>query len=75
MKRAKKLWSALLAVLVVLSMACPMALAADEYYLTWDEYKEANGVSSWDYNLQAQVIAEVANHAVELYAAGETDEA
>ena len=75
MKITKKLWCALLAVLVVLSMACPFALAADEYYLTWDEYKEANGIESWDYNLQAQVIAEVANHAVELYAAGETDEA
>ena len=75
MKRTKKLWCALLAVLVVLSTACPLALAADGYYLTWDEYKEANGVTAWDYNLQAQVIAEVANHAVELYAAGETDEA
>ncbi len=75
MKITKKLCCALLAVLVVLSMACPFALAADEYYLTWDEYKEANGVESWDYNLQAQVIAEVANHAVELYAAGENDEA
>ena len=75
MKITKKLWCALLAVLVVLSMTCPMALAADEYYLTWDEYKEANGIESWDYNLQAKVIAEVANHAVELYAAGENDEA
>ena len=75
MKRSRKLWCAFLAVLVVLSVAAPIALADGSYYLTWDEYKEANNVSVWDYNDQAAAIAEVANHAVELYAAGETDEA
>ena len=66
----------LLAFLLVFSMAGFSALADDgTYYLTWDEYKEANGIETWNYNDQAAVIAAVANHAVELYAAGETDEA
>ena len=44
-------------------------------YLTWEEHKEANGISSWDYNVMAQAIAGVANHAYELYVAGEKEEA
>ena len=63
-----------LALLLAMTLAVP-AFAAEGYYLTWDEYKEANNVESWNYNDQAAVIAEVANHAVELYAAGEKDEA
>ena len=65
---------AALAFVLTFALAMP-ALAAEGYYLTWDEYKEANNVESWNYNDQAAVIAEVANHAVELYAAGEKDEA
>ena len=45
------------------------------YFLTWDEYVEAYGVEAWNYNDQAAVISGVAYHAVELYAAGEKDEA
>ena len=45
------------------------------YLLTWDEFKEVYGISGWNYNDQAVVISDLANHAVELYAAGETDEA
>ena len=76
MKRTHRLGCILLVALLVLTAFGPAALAADEtYYLTWDEYVEANGVTSWNYNDQAYVIAGVANHAVELYAAGESDEA
>ena len=77
MTRAKRAAALLLAVLLVMSLAGPVALAAgnDVYYLTWDEYKEANQITSWNYNDQAAVIAAVANHAVELYAAGNADEA
>ena len=45
------------------------------YYLSWDEYKEASGVTEWNYNDQAAVISGLADHAVELYEAGEKDEA
>ena len=77
MKIQSKLLCALLAVLVLVSFAAPVTALADgeAYYLTWDEYKEANAISSWNYNDQAAVIAGVANHAVELYEAGEVDEA
>ena len=63
-----------LAALLVLTLAMP-AFAADGYFLTWDEYKEAYGIENWNYHDQAVAIAGVANHAVELYEAGETDEA
>lgn len=63
-----------LAALLVLTLAMP-AFAADGYYLTWDEYKTAHGIENWNYHDQAAAIAEVSNHAVELYEAGETDEA
>lgn len=53
----------------------PYAAELETYYLSWDEYKEAAGVTEWNYNDMASVIAGVANHAVELYAAGNTDEA
>ena len=51
--------------------------AEDEetYYLTWEEYKTAEGIDKWNYNDMAQVIAGVAEHAYDLYVAGETDEA
>ncbi|MBR1780368.1 MAG: FTR1 family iron permease [Oscillospiraceae bacterium] len=75
MRSLRRFGCALLSVLIVLSLAIPFALAADEVYLTWDEYVEANNVTSWNYNDQAVVIAEVANHAVELYEAGEREEA
>ena len=77
MTSAKRLAALLLAALLVMSLAGPAALAAgaEGYYLTWDEYKEANQITSWNYNDQAAVIAAVANHAVELYAAGNLDEA
>ena len=53
----------------------PYAAEEETYYLSWDESKEAYGIEQWNYNDLAAVIAGVANHAVELYAAGEKDEA
>ena len=70
----RRLSSLALALLLAAALAIP-AFAAEGYYLTWDEYKAANGIESWNYNDQAVAIAEVANHAVELYAAGENEEA
>ena len=76
MKQMHRFGCCLLAFLLVLSVTCFSALAdGGTYYLTWDEYQQANDVKSWNYNDQAAVIADVANHAVELYAAGETEEA
>ncbi len=63
-----------LAALLVFVLAAS-AFAADGYYLTWDEYKSAHGIENWNYHDQAAAIAEVSNHAVELYEAGEADEA
>ena len=45
------------------------------YLLTWDEFKEVYGIATWNYNDQAVVISDLADHAVELYAAGNADEA
>ena len=80
MCQLKRIAAMLLAVMVLAAgMPAEIVWAASgeeqAYYLTWDEYMEANGISDWDYNIQAKAIAEVANHAVELYAAGESDEA
>ena len=64
---------------VVFAMLLPASAVpvyADEaYYLTWDEYKSANGIDSWNYNDMAKAIAGVADHAYELYEAGENEEA
>ncbi len=79
-----KRWASLLcAMLIALLAVAPISMVpvfADEadqttYYLEWDEFKEANGVTDWNYNDLADAIAGVANHAVDLYAAGELDEA
>lgn len=70
----RRLSGVALAALLVFVLAAP-AFAADGYYLTWDKYKAAHGIENWNYHDQAAAIAEVSNHAVELYAAGETDEA
>ncbi len=51
------------------------AVVLDTYYLEWDACREALGITDWNYNDLASVIAGVANHAVELYAAGEMEDA
>ena len=70
-------FSCILLALTVLLPAGGNIVFADgeDVYLTWDEYMEANGVSDWYYNDQAEVIAEVADHAVSLYEAGQNEEA
>jgi len=77
MKKTRRIGCLLFVILLALTAVAPAALAdGDEtYYLTWEEYKDAYGIESWNYNDQAAVIAAVARHAVELYAAGEKDEA
>ena len=67
------------AVLIVLAGMLPADLVSaqeeETVYLTWDEYKEARGVENWNYNDLAYAITGVANHTVDLYAAGKKDEA
>ena len=78
MKKIRLLFSYLLICMMLLA-AFPVTVLAtdgeDAVYLTWDEYKEAEGVTSWNYNDMAQVIAQVAEHAYNLYVAGQGDEA
>ena len=74
MNMMRRLSGLALVLLMMLALAAP-AFAAEGYYLTWDEYKEAHGIDNWNYHDQAAAIAEVSNHAVELYEAGEKDEA
>ena len=66
----------LFAVVLCGRVVFPVQVQAEEqYYLTWDEYKEATGTESWNYNDQAAVITDVANYAVQLYADGDADQA
>ncbi|MBO5573542.1 MAG: FTR1 family iron permease, partial [Clostridium sp.] len=46
-----------------------------DYYLTLDEFKEGYGVTDLNYNDLALVIKSVADHAVELYKAGDKEQA
>ena len=75
MKKKRLLGALLLVLLLLAALPAGLAYADETYYLTWDEYQAANGIESWNYNDQAAVIAGVANHAVELYAAGQNEEA
>ncbi|MDO4407979.1 MAG: FTR1 family protein [Eubacteriales bacterium] len=77
MEKIRRMFCAMLAAVFVLTLSAQVAFADDTetYYLTWEEYMAANGVTDWNYNDLAAVIAGVANHAVDLYEAGETDEA
>ena len=79
MKLFRRLACMVLAATIALTLATQLsiasAMAEDTYYLTWEEYMQANGVTDWNYNDLAAVIAGVANHAVDLYEAGEKDEA
>ena len=79
MKLFRRLACMVLAATIALTLATQLsiasAMAEETYYLTWEEYMQANGVTDWNYNDLAAVIAGVANHAVDLYEAGENDEA
>lgn len=76
MKRLKSLVCAF--VVLALFAAMPLtAFAATEgqTYKTWDEYAEANGITEKNWNVVADAIDTVINRAVELYEAGDKDEA
>ena len=77
MKRFGMLLCAMLVVLAaVFAPVSALPASADEaYFLSWDEYKEAKGIGSWNYNDIADAIESVADHALELYGAGSLDEA
>ena len=77
MNKICRLFCAMLAAVFILTISSQVAFAddAETYYLTWEEYMEANGVTDWNYNDLAAVIAGVANHAVDLYEAGDKDQA
>ena len=76
-KKGLTVFCSILLALTVLLPAGGIRVFAEgeEVFLTWDEYVEANGVTDWNYNDQAEVIAEVADHAVSLYEAGQKEEA
>lgn len=74
-KKIRRVVCALAVAVCVLSLTAQAVMADENYYLTWDEYKEAGGLTDWNYNDMAIAIGAVADHAVELYEAGEKDEA
>ena len=65
----------LLVVLVFLVVVPSFASAEDTYYLTWEEYVAANEIESWNWNDAADAIEIIANHAIELYEAGDQETA
>lgn len=81
MTLGKKRWLSVLCMMLLLTAcllpAMGQSAAAEEtqHYLTWDEYKSARAIDSWDYNVQAEAIADTANYAVELYTAGDRETA
>ena len=46
---------------------------ADDYYSSWDEYAQANGLSSYSYNDITDAIEEVLGYAVDAYASGDSE--
>ena len=47
----------------------------EKFYLTWKEYTEAHGIDKWNWNDAAIAIEKVANHAADLYEAGDSKNA
>ena len=72
---SRRILSAILAILILCGSFPSLIHADGEVYLTWDEYMEANNVTSWNYNDQARVIKEVADYACQLYEAGDKETA
>ena len=76
MKSLKKIICFVLMLLVLGSMFSIPAFADEDVLpLTWEEYVAAKGFTEWNWNDAADAIEAVANKAVELYAAGENEEA
>jgi high-affinity iron transporter len=62
--------------LIFVSLLSPTVFAADEqYYKTWAEYAEANGLETRNWHEAADAIDIIIEHAVQLYEAGQKDEA
>ena len=49
--------------------------ADSDYYLTWEEYTAAHGITNWNWNDAADAIEKIAVHAADLYDEGDTDQA
>ena len=76
MRNVKKLCAWLMLALVVLSSFSFTAVAEEEVLpFTWEEYEAQRGITSMNYEAAASAIDEVIDKAVELYEAGDMDEA
>ena len=76
MSKRKRLFFAVLTILVFASMFSVAAYADDaEVPLTWEEYVAQNGIQSWNWNDAADAIQVVADRAVALYKEGDLDNA
>ena len=78
-KYRSRIWSLLLAVLIVFAAASGLmsvtAHAADvSYYATWDEYKDAHGITAPTWNNVAAAEDELLEAAYRLYMEGDADE-
>ncbi len=49
--------------------------SGEQFYLTWKEYKEANDIENWNWNDAAEAIEKIADHAGDLYEAGDAKNA
>ena len=76
MRKLKSLLCLALMLLVLVSaFGVTAAAEGEDIPLTWAEYVEVNGIATWNWNDAADAIEAVANRALELYEAGELDEA
>ena len=76
MKKLKRLLCMVLLVAALASLFTVEAAAEETAIpLTWEEYIAANGITDWNWNDAADAIELVARHAVELYEAGDLDNA
>ena len=66
---------ALMPLVLVSAFGVTAAAEGEDIPLTWAEYVEVNGIATWNWNDAADAIEAVANRALELYEAGELDEA
>ena len=76
MTKLKRLLCMTLTVLVLMScLVFPAFAEGEDIPLTWEEYIAVNGITDWNWNDAADAIEKVARHAVELYEAGDLDNA
>ena len=60
---------------LTLLLAPVNAFAATDYYSSWSQYCEANGISSFSYNDVVDAMEDVLDNAVSAYKKGNTDDA